>query len=90
MNQAAIFAPFLTMMLLTLIVWIYMYSKRIPFIQKGKINLNKLTAAELARISPAAVSNPSDNLKNLFESCPLFSMRWYSTSMFPIKSTRRI
>jgi hypothetical protein len=72
MNQAAIFAPFLTMMLLTLIVWIYMYSKRIPFIQKGKINLNKLTAAELARISPAAVSNPSDNLKNLFELPTLF------------------
>jgi hypothetical protein len=49
-----------------------MYSKRIPFIQKGKINLNKLTAAELARISPAAVSNPSDNLKNLFELPTLF------------------
>lgn len=72
MNQAAIFTPFLTMMLLTLIVWIYMYSKRIPLIQKSKINPNELTAAELARISPAAVSNPSDNLKNLFELPTLF------------------
>lgn len=72
MNQAAIFAPFLMMMLLTLIVWIYMYSRRIPLIQRSKIDPNSLTAAELARISPPAVSNPSDNLKNLFELPTLF------------------
>jgi hypothetical protein len=72
MNQAAIIAPFLTMMLLTLVVWFYMYAKRIPLIQKSKINPNALTAAELARISPPSVSNPSDNLKNLFELPTLF------------------
>ena len=72
MNQATIFAPFLTTMLLTLIVWVYMYSKRIPLIQKSRINPNDLTAAELARISPRSVSNPSDNLRNLFELPTLF------------------
>jgi hypothetical protein len=72
MNQSAIFAPFLTTMLLTLIVWLYMYSKRIPLIQKSKIDPNELTAAALARISPPEVSNPSDNLKNLFELPTLF------------------
>ena len=72
MNQNAIFAPFLTTMLLTLIVWFYMYAKRIPLIQTSKINPNELTAAELARISPPSVSNPSDNLKNLFELPTLF------------------
>ena len=72
MNQSAIFAPFMTVMLLTLIVWFYMYSRRIPFLQKSKTNLNALTPAELARISPAAVANPSDNLKNLFELPVLF------------------
>lgn len=72
MHQTAIFAPFLTTMLLTLIVWFYMYSKRIPLIQKSKVDANTLTAAELARISPPAVSNPSDNLKNLFELPTLF------------------
>jgi hypothetical protein len=50
MNQTAIFAPFLTMMLLTLTVWFYMYSKRIPLIRKSKINPNALTAAELAKV----------------------------------------
>jgi hypothetical protein len=72
MHQTAIFAPFLTTMLLTLIVWFYMYSRRIPLIQKSKINPNALTAMELARISPPAVLNPSDNLKNLFELPTLF------------------
>jgi hypothetical protein len=72
MNQSAIFAPFLSTMLLTLIVWFYMYSKRIPLIQKSKVNPNDLTPAELARISPRSVSNPSDNLKNLFELPTLF------------------
>ena len=72
MNQSAIFAPFMTVMLLTLIVWVYMYARRIPFLQKSKTNLNTLTPAELARISPAAVANPSDNLKNLFELPVLF------------------
>ena len=60
MNQSAIFAPFVTVLLLTLIVWFYMYSRRIPFLQKSRTDLNKLTAAELARISPPAVSNPSE------------------------------
>ena len=72
MNQSAIFAPFLATMLLTLIVWFYMYFKRIPLIQKSKINPNDLTPAELARISPPSVANPSDNLKNLFELPTLF------------------
>jgi hypothetical protein len=72
MSQTAIFAPFLTTMLLTLVVWFYMYSKRIPLIQKSKIDPNTLNAAELARISPPSVANPSDNLKNLFELPTLF------------------
>ena len=72
MNQNAIFGPFLCVMLLTLLVWFYMYAKRIPFLQKSKVNLNDLTPAELARMSPPAVANPSDNLKNLFELPALF------------------
>jgi hypothetical protein len=72
MKQSAIFAPFFSMMFLTLVVWFYMYSRRIPFIQKSKMNPNLLTPAELARISPPAVANPSDNLKNLLELPTLF------------------
>jgi hypothetical protein len=83
MKQTLIFAPFLSMMILTVIVWFYMYAKRIPFLRQSKIDPDKLTPAELARISPAAVANPSDNLKNLFEIPTLFyalSLYLYVTS----------
>jgi hypothetical protein len=44
-----------------------MYAKRIPFIQKSNLSPDQLTPLELSRISPPAISNPSDNLKNLLE-----------------------
>ena len=55
------------MILLTLVVWIYMYARRLPFIAQSRLKPEQITPAELARLSPPAVSNPSDNLKNLFE-----------------------
>ena len=73
MQQTAIFGPFLALMLLTLVVWIYMYVRRIGFIRRERIDPRRLELpGELARLSPAAVSNPSDNLKNLFELPVLF------------------
>jgi hypothetical protein len=72
MNQRAIFAPFLGMMVLTFAVWLYMYIRRIPFIVRSKLNPGQMTPLELARLSPPSVSNPSDNLKNLFEIPTLF------------------
>lgn len=73
MNQPnAIFIPFMLMMLLTTVVWVYMYSRRIPFIVSSKLRPDQLTAATLARMSPPAVSNPSDNLRNLFELPTIF------------------
>jgi hypothetical protein len=84
MQQTAIFAPFLAMILLTIVVWFYMYARRIPFLQRGKMDLNQLTAAELARISPPAVANPSDNLKNLFEVPILF----YALALYLYVSNR--
>jgi hypothetical protein len=68
MAQTAIFGPFLATMLLTLVVWAYMYIRRISFIRSNRVNPQDLAVpGELARISPPSVSNPSDNLKNLFE-----------------------
>jgi hypothetical protein len=67
MDQAVIFQPFLATMLLTLVVWIYMYGRRLPFIFSNGLDSKQITPLELARLSPPQVSNPSDNLKNLFE-----------------------
>src|SRR5260370_27298113 len=68
MTQNTIFAPFFAMIFLTVVVWIYMYIRRISFITSSKISQQDLAIpGTLAQISPPAVSNPSDNLKNLFE-----------------------
>jgi hypothetical protein len=73
MAQQAIFGPFLATMLLTFAVWVYMYVRRIHFIETNKIRPQDLAVpGELARRSPPAVSDPSDNLKNLFELPVLF------------------
>jgi hypothetical protein len=67
MNQTVIFQPFLATMLLTLVVWFYMYGRRLPFIFASGLDPRQMTPVELARLSPPQVSTPSDNLKNLFE-----------------------
>jgi len=71
--QSSIFGPFFAMMTLTFIVWVYMYIRRIAFINGSKLSPKDLAKpGELARLTPPAVSNPSDNLKNLFEIPTLF------------------
>jgi hypothetical protein len=72
MNQTAIVVPFVGTMVLTMLVWLYMYVRRIPFIMRNQLTPQQLTPSELARLSPPAVANPSDNLKNLFELPTIF------------------
>jgi hypothetical protein len=72
MNQLVIFQPFLATMILTLVVWVYMYGRRLPFIFSSGLDPKKMTPLELARLSPPQVSTPSDNLKNLFELPTIF------------------
>lgn len=72
MSQTTIFGPMFAMFVLTLIVWVYMYVRRIAFITSAGLTPNELTPEQLAQRSPPAVSNPSDNLKNLFEIPVLF------------------
>ena len=73
MTQDAIFSPFFATVFLTLLVWVYMYIRRISFITGRKLSQQELSVpGTLAQISPPNVSNPSDNLKNLFEIPVLF------------------
>jgi len=67
MDQAVIFQPFVATMILTIVVWVYMYGRRLSFIFANGLEPKQMTPLELARVSPPHVSNPSDNLKNLFE-----------------------
>jgi hypothetical protein len=73
MDQTVIFGPFFATVFLTLVVWVYMYIRRIAFITANNIRSQDLAVpGALAQISPPAISNPSDNLKNLFEIPVLF------------------
>ncbi len=68
MNQQLILQPVVALMLLTLVVWLYMYAKRIPYIVGHKIPGKLIATPELlnARL-PQELSYSSNNLKNLFE-----------------------
>ena len=73
MSQTAIFGPVFATMFLTFIVWVYMYVRRIRFITSNEISPTDLAVpGALAELSPPEVSNPSDNLENLFEIPVLF------------------
>jgi hypothetical protein len=78
-SQTAIFGPFFAMMLLTLVVWVYMYIRRIHFLTSRGIQPGQISRPEsLAQVSPPSVATPSDNLKNLFELPVLF----YALSLY--------
>src|ERR1700704_4425801 len=72
MSQQAIFGPFFATILPTLVVWVYMYIRRIRFIRSNDFSAQELTPMAFAQLSPPEVANPSDNLKNLFEIPVLF------------------
>jgi hypothetical protein len=79
MNQESIFIPFFGTMLLTILVWAYMYYLRLSFMARKKIDPQDLaTNAEAIDLIPAKVNTPSENLINLFELPVLF----YATCIF--------
>ena len=52
MNQTAIVLPFVGTMLLTIVVWSYMYARRIPFILRSNLTPQQLTPAEYESKKP--------------------------------------
>ena len=69
----AILGPFLGMMLLTALVWAYMYTRRLSYIRANRIPPQELTTPEKAsRLLPDSVTLPANNLRNLLELPVLF------------------
>jgi hypothetical protein len=64
MSISPIFAPFAGMLLLTLLVWIWMFRERIGAMQRLGIQLE--TRADLEKLGPRAI-NTAANFQNLFE-----------------------
>jgi hypothetical protein len=73
MQDPAIFAPLLGMMLLTLVVFLVMYTRRLSYLVANKVDLRAInTRDKVAGAVPEEISYASDNLKNLFELPTLF------------------
>jgi hypothetical protein len=71
--NSGILLPFFGVMLLTLVVWIYMYFRRTSYLLREKIDLRTVdTPEKAATVVPGTVSLASHNLKNLFELPVLF------------------
>jgi len=66
--QSIIFEPVLVMLLLTAVVWVWLFARRLPFMLGNKIDAEAVkTPQQLAELLPPKVAAPGDNLKNLFE-----------------------
>ena len=70
-NELAL--PMLGMMVLTLLVWVFMFIRRISFAQSNNIDIEDFkTPADVQSLIPGDESAPGNNLKNLFELPILF------------------
>jgi hypothetical protein len=73
MPSAELALPMLGMMILTLLVWVFMFIRRISYAQSNKIDIEDFrTPADVQALIPDAESAPGNNLKNLFELPILF------------------
>ena len=73
MAGEAIFGPFLGMFLLTFVVWVYMYARRLSYLKAHRVEAQRLTtSARRDEIIPEEVSYAAYNLRNLFELPVLF------------------
>lgn len=60
--------PLLGMMVLTSVVWLWMFVKRFAYISANNIAPDKLkTPEQVSANIPTALAGPANNLKNLFE-----------------------
>lgn len=65
--------PTIALMLLTMLVWLYMYYLRITYTLKNKIDAQDLASPEQCNaLLPEFVNQASNNFKNLFEAPVLF------------------
>ena len=68
MKSSDILLPFFGVMLLTLVVWMYMYIRRTSYLMRQKIDLRTVdTPEKAASVVPGEISLASHNLKNLIE-----------------------
>ena len=68
MNAELILQPVMGMMLLTALVWVVLYLRRIPAMQESGLPTQTWTTPDKAvELLAEPVNNPANNFKNLFE-----------------------
>ena len=73
MTSDAILQPMLAMMVLSAIVWFWLYARRLPAMRKAGESPQAYTTPDKgAGLLPEVVSYPAHNLRNLFELPVLF------------------
>lgn len=79
--------PLLCMVLLTFVVWIYLFAVRIPETSRNRINLQDLRDRAQAHQLLTASAAASNNLKNLFEMPILFYLAALLAMLLLIQDT---
>lgn len=75
MQNAAIFQPVITLVLWTMLIWLWMYVTRIPAMQKAKIDIANLVGGkgtDLDDILPPKIQWKSHNYNHLLTEPTLF------------------
>lgn len=73
MMNAAILQPVLAMFVLTAVVWVVLYAKRLPAMRKAGVPTQTYTTPDKgAALLPESVAYPAHNFRNLFELPVLF------------------
>lgn len=73
MNAEAIFQPMLGVMVLTALVWVYLYAVRIPAMRRARKPAQTYTVPDtVTEHLPEEANYPANNFKNLFELPVLF------------------
>lgn len=68
MPQAIIFEAVLAMLLLTLVIWLWMFARRMSYLLANKIDAESLKSPEqVTEVLPESAAAPGHNFKNLFE-----------------------
>lgn len=68
----SIFIPALFMVLLTFLVLLFMFYKRIIFISANKVSMGKFRTRSSTQVATADIASSADNFMNLFEMPVLF------------------
>lgn len=71
--QATLYMPVMALVWVTIVVWFYLYARRIGYLSSQNIDAQQLATPEKVNaLLPESVNNSSNNLKNLFEIPVLF------------------